>query len=67
MAHTTPLSRRRPRSIVVGITYVALGIIIGTAITFGVRGDSHAAALLHDIRVSARCSSYSGALWGSSL
>ena len=38
MGHMAPISRRRPRSIVVGITYVALGVIIGTAITFGVRG-----------------------------
>ena len=49
MAHGTPLSRRRPRSIVVGITYVALGIIIGTAITFGIRGESHLSTCLHNI------------------
>ena len=41
MAYGAPLSRRRPRNIAVGIAYVAFGVIMGTAVAFGVRGGSH--------------------------
>ena len=55
MAYGTPTTRRRPRNIVVGVMYVAFGIIMGTAITFGVRGGLHTFCTCTRFVVSALC------------
>ena len=38
MAYLVVLGRRRPRNVVIAALYVAFGVLMGTAITFNVRG-----------------------------